>query len=159
MHPVKTRVVYCKDANRRGDHEHQQFDFLGYTFKPRTAKNRWGRLFTSFSPAVSDKAAKALRSEIRDWGWQRRVHSSLADLLQQHRSAIAGWVNYYGLLQPSRLMVVLNSLDAHLVRWARAKFKTLKDRADRAWTWLRGVQQREPTLFPHWRAAIMKAGR
>jgi RNA-directed DNA polymerase len=90
---------------------------------------------------------------------QRRVHSSLADLLQEHRSAIAGWVNYYGLFQPSRLIVVLQSLDAHLVRWARAKYKTLNDRADRAWAWLRGMQQREPTLFPHWRAAIMTTGR
>ena len=159
MHPEKTRVVYCVDANRRGDHEHKQFDFLGYTFKPRTTKNRRGRLFTNFSPAVSDKAAKAVRSEISEWGLQRRVHSSLIDLLQEHRSVITGWVNYYGLFQPSRLLVVLQSLDAHLVRWARAKYKTLRDRADRAWAWLRGLQQREPTLFPHWRAAIMTTGR
>lgn len=132
MHPVKTRVVYCVDANRRGDYEHKQFDFLGYTFKPRKTRNRWGRLFTNFSPAVSDKAAKAVRSEISEWGLQRRGHSSLADLLQEHRSTIVGWANYYGLFQPSRLIVVLQSLDAHLVRWARAKYKTLKDRADRA---------------------------
>jgi RNA-directed DNA polymerase len=159
MHPEKTRVVYCADANRGGNHAQRKFDFLGYTFKPRAAMNRHGRLFTSFSPAVSDKAANALRSEIRDWGLQRRGHRDLADLLKEHRATLAGWVNYYGLFQPSRLLVVLRSLDAHLVGWARAKYKKLRDRADRAWAWLWGLQQREPTLFPHWRAAIMKTGR
>jgi RNA-directed DNA polymerase len=61
LHPEKTQVVYCVDANRRGDFAVKRFDFLGYTFKPRQAMNRRGELFTSFSPAVSDKAAKAMR--------------------------------------------------------------------------------------------------
>jgi group II intron reverse transcriptase/maturase len=68
LSPTKTRVVYCRDANRRGVYPTRQFDFLGYTFKPRQAMNRSGRLFTSFSPAVSDKAGKAMRTEIRSWG-------------------------------------------------------------------------------------------
>jgi retron-type reverse transcriptase len=29
LHPVKTRVVYCKDTTRRGESEHVCFDFLG----------------------------------------------------------------------------------------------------------------------------------
>jgi uncharacterized protein involved in outer membrane biogenesis len=42
LHPTKTRIVYCKDDDRRGDHEHVAFDFLGYAFQPRRAKNRRG---------------------------------------------------------------------------------------------------------------------
>jgi retron-type reverse transcriptase len=30
LHPVKTKIVYCKDANRRGNFGHTSFDFLGY---------------------------------------------------------------------------------------------------------------------------------
>ena len=30
LHPDKTRVVYCKDADRRDDHEVTSFTFLGY---------------------------------------------------------------------------------------------------------------------------------
>ena len=71
LHPEKTRVVYCADANRRGDHGVRQFDFLGYTFKPRQAMNRRRQLFTSFAPAVSDKAGKAMRHEIRGWDLKR----------------------------------------------------------------------------------------
>ena len=33
----------------RGKHEHIKFDFLGYTFQPRRAKNRWGQVSSSAS--------------------------------------------------------------------------------------------------------------
>ena len=56
LHPDKTRVVYCQDANRRGSAEHTSFTFLGYTFRTRGARNRNGVVFTSFLPAVCKDA-------------------------------------------------------------------------------------------------------
>ncbi len=44
LHPDKTKIVYCKDTNRRGDYEHTSFDFLGYTFRGRLARGRQGLL-------------------------------------------------------------------------------------------------------------------
>ncbi len=38
LHPEKTRIVYCKDHDRRGSHEHERLDFLGYTFRARRSK-------------------------------------------------------------------------------------------------------------------------
>jgi len=35
----KTKIVYCKDDDRKGDYENTSFDFLGYTFRPRHTKN------------------------------------------------------------------------------------------------------------------------
>lgn len=61
VHPEKTKIVYCRDSNRRGHYPVVRFDFLGYTFKPRSARNRHGRLFTSFCPGVSDNAARTMR--------------------------------------------------------------------------------------------------
>jgi group II intron reverse transcriptase/maturase len=159
LNPEKTRIVYCADANRRDDHETRQFDFLGYTFKPRQARNRRGKLFTSFSPAVGDKAAKAMRREIRGWGLQRLNRYSLSELLARYRPVLAGWVRYYGLFHPSTLHSALRSLDFHLVRWAQRKYKTLRQRRVRAWDWFTRLQQRAPTLFPHWYAAIMATER
>ena len=52
----KTKIVYCKDDNRRGEYPEQKFDFLGFTFRPRRAKNRLGRFFVAFIPAISNKA-------------------------------------------------------------------------------------------------------
>ena len=42
LHPDKTRIVYCKDSKRRGEHEHTSFTFLGYTFRPREARSKDG---------------------------------------------------------------------------------------------------------------------
>ena len=42
LHPDKTRIVYCKDSNRRGSHEHTSFTFLGFTFRPRGRSGRTG---------------------------------------------------------------------------------------------------------------------
>jgi RNA-directed DNA polymerase len=67
LHPDKTRIVYCKDADRRDDHEVTSFTFLGYEFRPRLAKSRTGHHFVSFLPAVSTDAMKAMGREIRSW--------------------------------------------------------------------------------------------
>src|SRR5262249_29253977 len=48
LHSTKTKIVYCKDDDRPGKHDRIKFDFLGYTFQPRRARNRWGGYFVSF---------------------------------------------------------------------------------------------------------------
>ena len=77
LHPAKTKVAYCKDANRPGDAEHTSFDFLGYTFRARLAKGRRG-YFASFSPAISGKARKAVGQKIRGWHLNRRSGTDLS---------------------------------------------------------------------------------
>ncbi|MFX7548756.1 hypothetical protein ABTJ50_20675, partial [Acinetobacter baumannii] len=67
LHPAKTAIVYCKDANRKDKFLKKQFDFLGYTFRPRLTKSREGKYFESFSPAISKKAANAIRQTMRQW--------------------------------------------------------------------------------------------
>ena len=150
LHPQKTKIVYCKDANRRGKYPNRQFDFLGYTFRPRSAKNRNGELFVSFAPAVSDKAAKSLRQRIRRWRLHRRNDLALEDLAQWTRPALAGWVRYYGRFHPSVLCGALRTLDKFLVRWAQRKYRRLRGHYLQAWDWLRRVKARQPRLFAHW---------
>jgi len=72
LHPEKTKIVYCKDDDRREEYPRISFDFLGYTFRPRRSKNRWGKHFINFTPAISNKAAKALRRTSRGWYWPLR---------------------------------------------------------------------------------------
>ena len=55
MHPTKTRIVYCKDDNRKGQYPKVKFDFLGYCFRPRQVM-RDNVLFGGFNPAVSPAA-------------------------------------------------------------------------------------------------------
>jgi group II intron reverse transcriptase/maturase len=158
LNPQKTCVVYCADANRRGGYEICRFDFLGYTFKPRKAMNRFGRLFTSFSPAVSDKAGKSIRREIRGWGLQRLSRYSLGELLSRLKPTLVGWIRYYGAFHPSILQRTLETLDIHLVHWAQRKYKKLTGHLSRAWDWLAAIKKRAPMLFPHWSVAAMMTG-
>ncbi len=56
----KTKIVYCKDSNRKGNYKNISFDFLGFTFRIRKARNNKGQKFQSFVPAISDKAKKVI---------------------------------------------------------------------------------------------------
>lgn len=118
LHPDKTRIVYCKDADRTGSAEHERFTFLGYEFRPRLAKNRHGKHFVSFLPAVSTDAMKAMGAEIGSWSLGRRSDMSLDDLAAMFNSVVQGWINYYGRFYKSRLLYFLRRLNQHLVRWA-----------------------------------------
>jgi len=60
LHPTKTKIVYCKDNNRRRSYEHESFTFLGFTFRTRSARDKHGVKFPSFLPAVSREALKAM---------------------------------------------------------------------------------------------------
>jgi RNA-directed DNA polymerase len=151
LNPGKTRIVYCKDADRRGSHEHTQFTFLGYTFRPRLAKSRHGHHFVSFLPAVSKDAVKAMSREVRSWHLARRSDKSLDDLARMFNSIVQGWINYYGRFYKSELLYVLRRLNRHLARWACRKFKRLRRRERRAMAWLAEVARHAPRLFAHWR--------
>jgi RNA-directed DNA polymerase len=158
LHPGKTRIVYCKDADRRGDHEVTSFVFLGYEFRPRLAKNRHGKHFVSFLPAVSRDAMKAMGAEIRSWHWAKRSDKSLGDLALMFNSVVQGWINYYGRFYRSRLLYFLRGLNRHLMRWACRKYKRLKRRERRAMAWLAEIARRSPHLFAHWRLGARPDG-
>ncbi|MCA1706391.1 MAG: hypothetical protein LC808_25265, partial [Actinobacteria bacterium] len=158
LHPGKTRLVYCKDDDRRDDHEVTSFTFLGYEFRPRLAKNRHGKHFVSFLPAVSRQAMKAMGREIRSWHWARRSDKSLDDLARMFNNIVQGWINYYGRFYRSRLLYFLRRLNTHLVRWANRKYKRLKRRERRAMAWLAEIARRSPGLFAHWRLGARPDG-
>ena len=102
----KTRIVYCKDQNRTGSHEHEQFTFLGYTFRPRLARSKHGENFVGFLPAVSGDAAKAIRRAIKRWRLHLWSGQTLADLAQAINSTVRGWLGRRrGAVSALRLMV------------------------------------------------------
>jgi RNA-directed DNA polymerase len=158
LHPDKTRIVYCKDADRRGDHEVTSFTFLGYEFRPRLAKNKWGRHFVNFLPAVSKDAVKAMGRVIRSWHIARRSDKSLDDLARMFNNIVQGWINYYGRFYKSMLYPLLRRLNQHLMRWACRKYKRLKRRERKAMHWLAEVAKRAPGLFAHWRFGLRPDG-
>ena len=150
LNPDKTAIVYCKDANRKGSYEHEQFDFLGYRFRPRLAKNRRGQFFVGFLPAISDTAAKEIRHQIKRWRLHLHSDMELEELATFVNPIVRGWINYYGRFYLSRLVRSLRQIDEYLIRWARQKYKRLRTSLRRTLRWLRGVKRHSPTLFAHW---------
>jgi len=155
LHPTKTRIVYCKDADRPRQYEHVAFDFLGYTFQPRRAKNRWGKFFVSFLPAMSAKAAKRVRATIREWRMaSTRNNQRLEDLARTVNPVVRGWMNYYGRYYRSKCVQVLRHLNEALAAWARRKYKRFRRRERASMHWLGCIARRDPNLFVLWQLGV-----
>jgi len=145
--PRATR--HCKDANRRGEHEHTAFTFLGFTFRARPARARDGALFASFQPAVSKEALKKISGEVRRWRLHHWTGLPLAEIARRINPIVRGWMHYYGAFYRSALNPVLQRINAYLMRWLRDKHKRLRPmkKAKAAWQRITG---QHPRLFAHW---------
>jgi hypothetical protein len=161
LHSEKTRIVYCKDANRTQRHENVAFDFLGYTFQPRRARNRQGKNFLSYLPAISTKAATRIRQTIRAWRMgSTRNNQRLEDLAKLIDPAVRGWMNYYGRYYRTKCIAVLQHVNEALARWVRWKYKRLRYRKTASIHWLGRLAERAPNLLVLWQLGIRpSAGR
>ncbi|TGN37623.1 group II intron reverse transcriptase/maturase [Paracoccus liaowanqingii] len=150
LHPEKTCVVYCKDSNRRGSHPLIQFTFLGFAFRPRMAKNRWGRIFTCFLPAVSPQALKRMRDRIRSWRLPQHAPLPLVDIARMINPVLDGWWRYYGRFYPTEMWKLFTYFDERLGAWLRKKHKQYKGHCGRSLRRLNSIAKRMPGLFVHW---------
>ncbi len=149
LHPDKTKIVYCKDDNRRGPFRVTAFTFLGFTFCPRSARGNRGELFTAFLPAISPEALKKISEEVRRWRLHARTRHDLRDLADWINPIVRGWMQYYGRFYRSKLHPLLKRINAYLVRWARKRYRRLASfkRVERWWDHL---VNRSRSLFAHW---------
>lgn len=150
----KTKIVYSKDDNRKGNYENTKFDFLGYTFRLRGAKDKFGTLFNSFLPAMSDKAQKEIRKEIRSWKVQLKVDKTLQDIANMFNSKIQGWINYYSHYYKTGICTILQYINTILIKWVKRKYKT-RNSKKRATNWLAEIARRDTKLFAHWKYGIL----
>ena len=159
LHPEKTRIVYCRDINRRGTYPVIQFTFLGYTFRPRKAVDKYGRVYVNFSPGVSRDALKAMRQTIRGWHLQLKCDLELSDLANMFGPVLRGWANYYGRFYPTALEPVWSHMNGYLVRWMQRKYKRLARGVTRAARALGRLAQQAPRSFVHWERGHVPAAR
>jgi len=150
LHPDKTKIVYCKDSNRRRDFDCTSFTFLGYEFRPRESRSgKSGSVFTSFQPAISPVALKDKSQQIRRW----RIHScttrNLEELAEWINPVVRGWMNYYGRFNRWEMYSLLRSINTYVMRWARKKFKRLRA-YKRVKAWWKRLAERQPEMFVHW---------
>jgi len=152
MHPTKTKIVYCKDGNRKRSHQNVKFDFLGYCFRPRRARNaRTDKMFCNFSPGVSAVALKAMRKTIRDLNIRRQTSVAMTEIARQLNPLLRGWIAYYGRYTASALGPFLRYVNQTLQAWMMRKFKRFKGRKTKAGTFLIRLKRECPSLFVHWK--------
>lgn len=148
LNEAKTRIVYCKDSKRRSEYETVSFDFLDYTFRPRKVKSRQGKVFTGFTPGISQKSKNHIYEVIRGWRLTRR--KDLIEIDVQMQVSVCGWMNYYGKYNIAGVKSTLQALNHAIVRWAVRKYKRFKGSHKRAWHWLIRMYQHNPKTFYHW---------
>ena len=150
--------MYCKDADRKEEHENISFDFLGYTFRPRLSKNRWGNYFVNFTPAISNKSKKSIRQKVRSWKLQLKAEKDIKDLSNMFNPVIQGWINYYGKFYKSEMYSALRHINKALIMWARKKYKKLARHKKRAEHFMGRIAKQNPRFFKHWELGIKPMG-
>ena len=157
LHETKTKVVYCKDYRRNGIHENVSFDFLGYTFQPRTTTSKKdNKLFLGFDCAISKGSKKRIIAKLREFDIAHLTFKSIVGIAQYLNPFIRGWVNYYGKFRGSEMNSIFQILRRRLVFWARKRYKRYKTSLNRGYKWLERVQEQFPYLFYHWQVGLCK---
>jgi group II intron reverse transcriptase/maturase len=151
MHPEKSKVVYCKDSNRRQAYSQEQFTFLGFTFRQRVAVSKQGLKFTGFLPAVSREALVRMLRTIKSWNLQRQSGTTIEELSTRYNPILRGWWNYYGSFYRSAMDRVFLQVDRKLAYWGRRKYRRLAGHVRGSVAWLGRIARRHPQLFVHWR--------
>jgi len=150
LHPEKTKIVYCKDANRTGNYDHHHFDFLGFCFRPRLSRNRHGQYFVNFSPAIAPKSKKSIYAEIRQRCLHKRSDLSVKALANKLNPVVRGWIEYYGAFFQSELLFLVRHLDKLIYRWVIRKYKKQGCNFKKAESWVRRIRSARPNYFVHW---------
>lgn len=158
LHPMKTKIVYCKDERRNGSYANTSFDFLGFNFRRRRCwSSSLNRMILGFTPAVSREALKAMRTRIRKSRLRSRTDLSLKEIAEWLNPMMSGWLAYYGAYYRSAMYAIIRHVNRALVRWAMRKYKALKRGKSRAIAFLERCLREIPWLFIHWREGMKGA--
>ena len=144
----KTRIAYCKDYRRKEEHEHVQFEFLGFSYQPRPMKSKWNnKTIMGFLADISQGSQKKMRDAIKEDETLKKTHLPLAEIAERMNEKVRGWIGYYGLYKKNRLRYVLPKIDERIIKWMRKKHKC---GVRKALNKLKVIKEENPFLFYHW---------
>lgn len=156
MNAEKTKIVYCKDSNRGGNYPSIEFDFLGYTFKPRMAKNSIrGVWFTNWLPAASNKSMSSMRKKMKEWTMLRTAGCQIEEIASEINPVVRAWIGYYGKFYKAKLINFMREINLRIVKWARTKYLKVRPSIIKGLLWLKTIHQKQPDLFAHWKVGAV----
>ena len=147
LHPEKTRIVRCPAGAKGIRDDNVSFTFLGYTFKPRMARGKTGELFWGFLPAVSKKAKKKLRTNLKERKVLKNTTLETWELARHLNPIVRGWLNYFTKFYRSAAMSVGLKLDQRLVKWSMKKYRTGYKQAA---AMFKRICAKQRGYFAHW---------
>lgn len=154
LHPEKTKIVFCKNYQRKGKHEHESFTFLGYSFQPRPRQDKFARksVYFIFGGAICQAGKTSIRDGIRSIfnpRWSERILESFAADLNPK---IRGWVNYYTRFNRHEALEVFQYLNDLIRKWLKNKYKLRSIALVNAK--LKGIQAQNAKMFYHWQLRV-----
>ena len=150
LHPLKTKIVYCKDHKRTEKHKQIQFDFLGFSFQPRPTKDyRTGRIQNQFDLAISRAAQKKIVETINSFKIHKWSSGTIEEIADTLYSKLQGWISYYGKYRKWEFLNIFRRLTLRLMQWVQNKYKITS--VKESYQWLKNYQKVHPNLFAHWR--------
>jgi len=154
-HRDKTKIVYCKRNQKYHppfEIKYCSFDFLGFTFKTKRTRAKWGHLQLVFTPSMSNKAVKRVSDRLKELKVHRWVGMNIRQVSEKLAPQIRGWLHYFGRFNKTGLKRAMRLLHFRLLKWVINKYRRFR-RKPRilAWNWLRKVCQDYPLLFEHWK--------
>ena len=155
LHPEKTKVVYCKDANRPGEVGAHQFR-LPRLYLPGPPGRGRRRVLCELRlrPSVTRRRRRRARRS-GAWHLNRRMGTDLSGLAAGHQPPGARLDRLLRGLLPLRVVLLdARRIDEHLVRWAMHKFKRFRHKPGQAYQALAVVKQTRPR-----RGAAPRSGR
>ena len=153
LNQEKSKIVYCRSNQKRQPPfkvRYQEFDFLGYTFKPRVVKES-GKTKLGFSPAISQKSRSRIARELKAMDFHRWVHFPISRIAELLKLKIRGWINYYGKFRMSEMRKLFRVLHIRLTKWVRNKYRRFRKKPWYVgYKYLQRISRSYPNLFEHW---------
>jgi group II intron reverse transcriptase/maturase len=145
----KTKIVYCKHFTRKERKDYpKKFDFLGFSFKPKAAKTKYGGLFTGFGAIISQKAQSRITEDWKAQNFDKHTDNKLQDIATKLNPQIRGIINYYGKINLEGLRSLFRHLQFRLCKWVKNKYKLASFSG--GYRWLNEIQSSYPNMFYHW---------
>ena len=150
LHPEKSKIVYCKDYRRPAQKgKNTKFDFLGFSYCPKSKKSKFGGMFLGYDCDISKKSFSKLVREIRKTHFDRWA-KSWYDIAKLLNVKIRGWIQYYDKYRTYTLTKVFRCFHNRLVKWIQNYYKKFKGSKRLAYEHLRYIRRHYPHLFYHW---------
>jgi RNA-directed DNA polymerase len=145
----KTKIVYCLNYVRKQRKDYpKKFDFLGFSFKPKSIQSQKGGLFIGFGPTISQKAQSRIIDNWKTLKLHKHSGNTLQDIAKRLNPQIRGIINYYGKIHLLGLRSLFRNLQFRLCKWVRNKYK-LKNFSE-GYRWLNRIQNQYKYMFYHW---------